>query len=143
MSRGFNWKSGLFVGAMVAFTVCTQSEGQENSLSVQQQAAAPSARGCATRDLSQAEQDLVTATLRETRSQLAANGSITINVYWHVINNGTGIANGDIPQSQIDSQISVLNAAYANTPVQVRAGGRGPHHQLQLVPPAAARPRRR
>ena len=37
----------------------------------------------------------------------------TIPVYWHVINKGTGIANGDIPASQINDQISVLNAAYA------------------------------
>lgn len=38
----------------------------------------------------------------------------TIDVYWHVINNGTGIANGNIPDSQINNQISVLNAAYAD-----------------------------
>jgi hypothetical protein len=30
-----------------------------------------------------------------------------------VINKGTGIANGDVPQSQIDDQIAVLNSAYA------------------------------
>ncbi|KFE62648.1 zinc metalloprotease [Hyalangium minutum] len=116
MLRGFNWKSGLVVGAMVAFTGCTQSESQEQQPAPTQQEAAPAARGCATQDLSQEEQNLVEATLRETRSQMAANGSITINVYWHVINNGTGIANGDLPQSQIDDQIAVLNAAYANTP---------------------------
>ena len=38
-----------------------------------------------------------------------------INVYVHVINKGAGIANGDIPQSQIDDQMDVLNAAYAST----------------------------
>ncbi|HEY1332504.1 MAG TPA: zinc metalloprotease [Actinomycetota bacterium] len=37
----------------------------------------------------------------------------TINVFVHVINKGTGIPNGDIPQSQIDAQMDVLNAAYA------------------------------
>src|SRR5262245_40590139 len=37
----------------------------------------------------------------------------TINVYFHVINRGTGIANGDVPTSQINSQMSVLNAAFA------------------------------
>jgi hypothetical protein len=117
MSRGFNWKSGLVVGAMMAFSGCTQTESQEQEPApVQQQSAAPAQRGCATRDLSQAEQDQVEATLRETRSAFAATGSITINVYWHVINNGTGIANGDIPQTQIDNQIAVLNAAYGNTP---------------------------
>jgi hypothetical protein len=41
---------------------------------------------------------------------------VTIPVYFHVINKGTGIANGDIPQSQIDEQMAVLNAAYASTP---------------------------
>ena len=36
-----------------------------------------------------------------------------INVHFHVINAGSGIANGDIPDSQIAAQISVLNQAYA------------------------------
>ena len=39
----------------------------------------------------------------------------TISVYFHVINNGTGIANGDVPDTQIADQINVLNAAYAPT----------------------------
>jgi hypothetical protein len=37
----------------------------------------------------------------------------TVNVYWHVINKGTGAANGDISASMINDQINVLNAAYA------------------------------
>lgn len=37
----------------------------------------------------------------------------TIDVYVHVINKGTGIANGDVPQSMIDAQIQVLNDAFA------------------------------
>jgi hypothetical protein len=45
-----------------------------------------------------------------------ANGPLvsggTIGVYVHVINNGSGIANGDVPDSQIADQIAVLNAAY-------------------------------
>lgn len=45
-----------------------------------------------------------------------AAGSVTVPVVFHVINKGSGIANGDIPQSQIDDQIAVLNAAYAATP---------------------------
>lgn len=39
----------------------------------------------------------------------------TINVYFHVINKGTGIANGNIPDSMITDQINVLNAAFAPT----------------------------
>ena len=37
----------------------------------------------------------------------------TINVYFHVINRGTGIENGNVPDSQISDQIAVLNQAYA------------------------------
>ena len=36
-----------------------------------------------------------------------------IPVYWHVINNGTGVANGDVPASQITAQMQVLNDAYS------------------------------
>lgn len=39
----------------------------------------------------------------------------TITVYWHVINNGSGIANGDIPDSQINSQMQVLNNAFSQS----------------------------
>lgn len=44
----------------------------------------------------------------------SVNGG-TINVYVHVINRGTGIENGDVPDSQIREQIKVLNDAYAST----------------------------
>jgi hypothetical protein len=38
----------------------------------------------------------------------------TINVYFHVINRGTGVSNGDVTTTMINNQISVLNAAYAS-----------------------------
>lgn len=44
----------------------------------------------------------------------AVTGGV-IPVYVHVINKGSGIANGDVPDSQITSQINVLNSAYAST----------------------------
>jgi|CXWK01.1.fsa_nt_gi hypothetical protein len=47
-------------------------------------------------------------------AEVTATGGV-INVYWHVINNGSGLANGDIPDSQITAQIGVLNDAYAST----------------------------
>lgn len=52
-----------------------------------------------------------------------AVGSVSIPVWFHVINKGAGIANGDIPQSQIDDQMAVLNAAYANTPFTFTLAG--------------------
>jgi len=84
----------------------------------------PGFERCSTKDLDEATQaqvelDIAPALLQVTTSRpgvqrSAATGG-TIPVYWHVINNGTGIANGDVPDSQIASQIAVLNAAYAST----------------------------
>jgi len=48
--------------------------------------------------------------LREASGLNAVGG--TIDVYVHVINNGSGIANGDVPDAQIAAQINVLNSAY-------------------------------
>lgn len=39
----------------------------------------------------------------------------TFNVYFHVINKGSGIANGDVPDSQIASQIDTMNKRYSGT----------------------------
>ncbi|MFZ5438527.1 MAG: zinc metalloprotease [Myxococcota bacterium] len=84
----------------------------------------PSFERCSTKDLDEATKAAIEleiapalAALKESRPGVKLQGVTggTINVYWHVINNGSGIANGDIPDSQIASQISVLNAAYAST----------------------------
>ena len=53
--------------------------------------------------------------MAEARTDVLARTGGVIDVYFHVINNGSGIANGDIPDSQITAQINVLNAAYAPT----------------------------
>jgi hypothetical protein len=45
--------------------------------------------------------------------QASAAGGGTINVYFHVINNGVGLSNGDVPDSMLDAQIQVLNDSYA------------------------------
>lgn len=42
-----------------------------------------------------------------------APGTVAIAVWVHVINQGSGIENGDVPQSMIDEQINVLNQSYA------------------------------
>ncbi|WP_428310250.1 zinc metalloprotease [Hydrocarboniphaga sp.] len=46
----------------------------------------------------------------------SAPGSITVPVYFHVINIGSTLAQGNVPESQLNDQIAVLNAAYAGTP---------------------------
>lgn len=67
--------------------------------------------------------------LNLSRASFLAVGSVAIPVYFHVINRGAGIANGDVPESMLDAQINVLNDAYSgltggdNTPFRfVKAG---------------------
>ncbi|MGH9660669.1 MAG: zinc metalloprotease, partial [Bryobacteraceae bacterium] len=56
-------------------------------------------------------------------------GSVTVPVWIHVINKGSGIANGDVSAQQIGAQIKVLNAAFsggtggANTPFRYNLVG--------------------
>ncbi len=45
-------------------------------------------------------------------AQLSATGSIIIPVYFHVINRGSGIKNGNVPDHMIRAQIAVLNRAF-------------------------------
>ena len=50
------------------------------------------------------------------RKALTPQAEVTggvINVYFHVVNNGTSVANGNVTTQMINDQISVLNAAYA------------------------------
>lgn len=50
----------------------------------------------------------------------AAFSSVTVNVYWHQITDG---AKGVMSQTQINNQISVLNAAYAGSGFQFTIAG--------------------
>lgn len=78
---------------------------------------------CTTKNLSEyelADVERQLAVAKENRK--AQNGGFaieatggTIPVYWHVINNGTSLSQGNIPDSQITAQINVLNAAFAVT----------------------------
>ena len=80
---------------------------------------------CSTRHVPDFEQKMLDASLNQWVAERAAAGkpvqerpigSVNVPVYFHVINNGSGIGNGDIPDGQITAQIQVLNEAYANTP---------------------------
>ncbi len=80
---------------------------------------------CSTRHVTDFEQRMLEVSLQQWMDERAAAGqpvqerpigSVTIPVWVHVINNGSGLANGDVPDSQISAQMNVLNAAYANTP---------------------------
>lgn len=60
-----------------------------------------------------AEQDFsVRMDKMKSSPSMEATGGV-INVYFHVIRQGTGVSNGDITQQMIDDQMAVLNSAYA------------------------------
>ena len=81
---------------------------------------------CATKDLDEATATAVQTSLDEFNSrrnpgQIKKSGSVTIPVFFHVVNKGRGIANGDVPMKMINDQIAALNAAFAGAD----AGGSG------------------
>ena len=69
---------------------------------------------CSTPDLTpfQAQKVELDLAKQATKHGIAVNGGV-INVYFHVINNGAGMSNGDISAQMISDQIAVLNAAYS------------------------------
>jgi hypothetical protein len=68
---------------------------------------------CATKDLTAIEQAQIELDIKNALQNPEDVTGGVIPVYWHVINNGTSLALGNIPDSQITAQINVLNAAYA------------------------------
>ncbi|WP_437658311.1 zinc metalloprotease [Sorangium sp. So ce1182] len=79
-------------------------------------APAPLRRSCGTISLSDAEKEAVELSVRSRlEAGFTAGTPVTIPVHVHVINKGTGLANGDVTDAMIAEQIAVLNAAYAST----------------------------
>lgn len=125
-------RNKIFMGAacLLAFTGLALGQGQSDDNMpfvfngkawANKQAFIDGGARCSTRYIGEderAEIDAKVAAAAKSGGVGAAPTALpTINVYWHVVNNGTGIANGDIPQTQIDSQMNVLNAAYASVGV--------------------------
>ena len=80
---------------------------------------------CGTRDLDETTATTIQNSLKaftKGRGQGRGPGTVTIPVYFHVVNKGAGIENGDVPSSMLQAQIRVLNESYsgatggANTP---------------------------
>lgn len=60
-----------------------------------------------------AEEDFRIRKAEREAMNLAPMAGGSVNVYFHVINRGSGISNGDLPIEMIESQIAVLNASYS------------------------------
>ncbi len=124
-----NRRLGSLLGTTFALAVATTGFGcgQDEQLNLDEIAQdsseirAPSGLiRCSQKNLSDAEMAAVDSEVSSAMAQrsftaAAAVTGGTINVYFHVINNGSGIANGDISSTMIQDQMNVLNAAYAST----------------------------
>jgi hypothetical protein len=93
---------------------------------------APKRQRCATKDLDETTATQIQTSLDQfnnNRGQLRKSGSVTVPVYFHVINTGKGIANGDVPATMLKAQVDVLNASYGgatggvNTPYRFVLAG--------------------
>ncbi len=76
------------------------------------------AERCATKNIDESVANQYDSALKAFNSnrnpgQIRKSGTLTIGVYFHVINTGKGIANGDVSMKMLNDQIKVLNAAYA------------------------------
>ena len=91
-----------------------------------QEAFVESGARCATRHVDEIEAEHLQKALRQFLARQGGGaagkpspeastslGPVSAPVYFHVINKGTGVANGDVPQSMIDAQITVLNQSFA------------------------------
>lgn len=122
---GVRGGSAALLGAALLASACggaVLAEGDNDAYSegVQLSQSVPRMRKCSTRDLT--SQELLQAQQEAPQYTIASVTPRTINVYFHVIRKGTGVANGDVPDSQIQEQIDVLNQAYggANTGIQFK-----------------------
>src|SRR5688572_3500113 len=73
---------------------------------------------CGTRHIdettaTQYEEALKSFNSNRSPGQIRRSGSVSIPVYYHVVNKGKGIENGDVPTKWLRDQTAVLNAAFA------------------------------
>ncbi len=118
MKRTLLFVAFIALGATALLgTATVKSTGPAGDMAVV--AAPPAERAhCGTRHIDEStavqyENALKTFNSRRSPGQIRKSGSITVQVYFHVVNKGPGIDNGDVPTKWLRDQIDVLNAAYA------------------------------
>jgi hypothetical protein len=120
---------GLFSAAALLGIGCSVDStevGEGVDVGSETEAAPPLVRTCGTKQLTEeeaAKAEAEFAQLAPWKDNFNAFSAVTIPVYWHVINKGTGLSNGDIPDNQITASINVLNAAYAGSGLQFTLAG--------------------
>jgi hypothetical protein len=89
-----------------------------SSMPVSVPAPASKRERCATKDLDETTATQVQTSLDQfntNRGQIRKSGSVSVPVYFHVVNTGKGAANGDVSITMLKAQIDVLNESYSGT----------------------------
>jgi hypothetical protein len=138
---GIVWSVGLFL--LLGVLDHAVAGGGEKSFQlnghswINQQAFIDSGARCGARSVDEIEaRDIQNSRDRFVQARSAAGissgervaGSVVVPVYFHVINKGTGIANGDVPDTDIQAQIDVLNTAFGG-----QTGGTATPFQFTLA----------
>lgn len=100
----------IFSGGVVAVTVCAVAFSMSPIEAQARQDYTP--LRCGTIEPSALEMQRIEEFVKR-NGTVGLDGQVTIPVAVHVIRRGTGLSNGDIPQSMIDDQIDVLNDAFS------------------------------
>jgi hypothetical protein len=104
--------------AVAAWLVVSMAAAQDSESSLSRRCMTVEPNATQRLDIDRKLGDFLQTRAQRGASPYRAAGSVLVPVYVHVINNGSTLEQGNIPQSQIDSQLSVLNSAYAGTPFQ-------------------------
>jgi len=114
--RGLAWMAVVVVaqscGVDSVGSVSAEADRDQATDQVVNQSVPPG-RKCGTHDVSAEVRQQISARLASLTTAVAQPRPL--QVYFHVINTGTTLAQGNVPQSMIDAQLQVLNTAYAST----------------------------
>ncbi len=99
---------------------CSGAAGTSASLKTRPGATRSDPNALSDAQVAAMERDLTSKAMAKGVGRVGSDGSLVgvaatgaaINVYFHVINKGSGIGNGDVPKDQITGQIAVLKAAF-------------------------------
>jgi hypothetical protein len=111
---------GFVVVAVAVFGVSYSTSAHQGIIAAEEKSpiVARTGKVCGTdhnpQKIARAEEDFQTRLKLNQGRTGVINGGV-INVYFHVINEGSGISNGDISDSKIQGQMNVLNAAFGFT----------------------------
>jgi hypothetical protein len=124
-------KKAMFLPLLASLVLALSAAPRRGSTAP---AAAPAVRqgrscGTASPDPTQmTEIETAFQNFRQSKAGKKSLGTVTIPVYFHVINKGAGLENGDVPDQQLRAQVKVLNESYSGA-----TGGAATPFRFQLA----------